>query len=41
MTDIVALLWTMVLLVLILAWVVGIGKRWKERFPTEKERDYE
>jgi len=42
MTDIVALLWVIVvLLALILASVVSISRRLKERFPTEKEQDYE
>jgi hypothetical protein len=42
MTDIVALLWTIVvLLALILASVVSISRWLKERFPTEKEQDYE
>ena len=42
MTDIVALLWIIVaLLALILASVISISKRLKERFPTAKEQDYE
>lgn len=42
MNDVVALLWAIiVLLTLILAWVVGIGKRLKELLPTGKEQDYE
>ena len=42
MTDIIALLWIIVaLLALILAWVVNISRRLKERFPTAKEDDYQ
>lgn len=42
MTDIISLLWIIVgLLTLILWCVFGISRRLKERFPTEKEEDYQ